>query len=223
MRGILSRLAAVLLTAVHTYAAVDFNRDIRPILSDKCYTCHGPDESKRSTILRLDSEAGAFTPLRGGAAIVRGKPEQSLLIQRVRSADPARRMPPQYMGHARLSDSDIAKLEQWIREGAKWESHWSLVPPRRPANPAVKRTSWVANPIDAFILNRLETEGLAPSPEADKVTLIRRVTLDLTGLPPKPSDVDAFLNDHSANAYEKAVDRLLASPAYGPEHHLGLA
>jgi hypothetical protein len=165
--------------------------------------------------LRLDSEAGARASLRDGAAIVPGDPERSLLFQRVRTQDAARRMPPQAMGHARLSDAEIGKLEQWIREGARWQSHWSLVPPKRPAAPAVQRRDWIANPIDAFILKRLETEKLAPSPEADRVTLIRRATLDLTGLPPTPAEVDAFLSDRSAKAYEKVVDRLLASPAYG--------
>src|SRR5689334_7387543 len=160
----------LLLFGAPSFAAVDFNRDIRPILSDKCYTCHGPDQSKRMSKLRLDSEAGALVPLSTGVAIVPGKPGESLLIQRVRSTDPARRMPPQAMGHAALSEAEVGKLEQWIREGARWQSHWSLVAPRRPAAPSVQRKEWVANPIDAFILKRLETEKLSPSPEADKVT-----------------------------------------------------
>ncbi|MDX1980129.1 MAG: DUF1553 domain-containing protein [Bryobacteraceae bacterium] len=190
-------------------AEIDFNRDVRPILSDKCYTCHGPDQSKRITPLRLDSEPGSR------AAIVAGKPQESRLIQRVRSDDPARRMPPQAMGHARLSDAEIAKLEQWIREGARWQSHWSLVPPKKGNEPATANRAWVANPIDSYILKRLEEAGLAPSPEAGRATLIRRVSLDLTGLPPTPGEVEAFVQDRSANAYEKVIDRLLSSPAYG--------
>src|SRR5689334_20330321 len=142
----------LLLFGAPSFAAVDFNRDIRPILSDRCYTCHGPDQSKRMSPLRLDSEAGARTPLRTGAAIVPGKPDESILIQRVRATDPARRMPPQSMGHAPLTAAQIEKLEQWIREGARWQSHWSLVPLRRPAEPAVRHKASVANPIDAFIL-----------------------------------------------------------------------
>src|SRR3954464_5435382 len=189
---------AAAIFAASASAAVDFNRDIRPIFSDRCYTCHGPDQSKRMSKLRLDSETGA------ASAIVPGKPEQSLLIQRLRSADPARRMPPQAMGHAALSDADIGKIEQWVLEGARWQSHWSLVPPRRAAEPSVQRRAWVVNPIDAFILKRLESEGLNPSPEADRATLIRRAALDLTGLPPTLRDLDAFLNDRSTNAYEKA-------------------
>src|SRR5215472_13459700 len=145
-------ISAFVLFGAPLFAGVDFNRDIRPILSDKCYTCHGPDQSKRMSKLRLDSQAGALVPLGTGLAIVPGKPDDSLLIQRVRSTDPARRMPPQAMGHAPLSEAEIGKLEQWIREGARWQSHWSLVAPRRPAEPPVQRRGWVSNPIDAFIL-----------------------------------------------------------------------
>ena len=176
---------------------IDFNRDVRPILSDKCYTCHGPDTGKKLP-LRLDSEANAK------AAIVAGHPEQSKLIARITAQNPAMRMPPVSSGF-KLSDAEIATLRQWVGEGAVWEKHWSLIPPVRPAG----------NGIDDFVRERLAREGLKPSPEAPKETLIRRVSLDLTGIPPTPGEVDAFLADHSPNAYEKVVGRLLASPRYG--------
>ena len=195
---------------------VDFGREIRPILSDKCFACHGPDDSKRTSALRFDQEQSVFAELpSGGRGIVRGKPEESELVRRVKSDDPMKRMPPQYMGHAQLSAEEIAKLEAWVREGAPWQEHWSFVTPRRPQAPQVKRAQWVRNPIDSFVLKRLEEKGLEPSPEADLATLIRRVSLDLTGLPPTPGEVDQFLGDRSPGAYEKVVDRLLASPRYG--------
>ena len=195
---------------------VEFNRDIRPILSDKCYACHGPDKANRKTNFHFDTEEGAFIPLAsGGVAIVRGDAAKSPLYQRVASQDEAVRMPPAYMGRDKLSDHEIRLLQRWIDQGAKWEKHWSLIPPKRPELPEVKHKDWPQNPIDYFVLARLEKEGLAPSPEADRVTLIRRVTLDLTGLPPTPAEVHAFLSDKSPNAYEKVVDRLLRSPRYG--------
>jgi hypothetical protein len=195
--------------------AIEFNRDIRPILSDKCFTCHGPDAANRKTNLRFDIESGYAITLRDGKrAIVPGDAEQSELYQRITSTNKAFRMPPAYMGRDRLSDRDIELIKNWISEGAKWTPFWSFAPPRRPPLPEVHETKWIRNPIDAFILNRLEREGLHPSPEADKRTLIRRVTLDLTGLPPTPAEVNAFLQDNSPNAYEKVVDRLLDSPGY---------
>ncbi|HEY3835701.1 MAG TPA: DUF1553 domain-containing protein [Bryobacteraceae bacterium] len=193
---------------------IEFNRDIRPILSDKCYTCHGPDSGKKLP-LRLDSEAAAKADLGGGRhAIVDGHPEQSELVQRITAEKPAMRMPPVYSG-LKLTDHDIATLKQWIAEGAPWQKHWSLIAPKRPDLPAVSDKRWPSNGIDYFILARLDQEGLKPSPEASKETLIRRVTLDLLGLPPTPAEVDAFLADHTPNAYEKVVDRLLRSPQYG--------
>jgi hypothetical protein len=190
--------AAVSLTA---QARVDFVRDVRPILQGSCFTCHGPDEKARMAKLRLDTREGAT------AVIVAGDPAKSKLYQRITSDDAAKRMP---MG-GQLSEKQVATLRAWVEQGAVWETHWAFVPPVRPAVPAVH----ASNPIDAFIRAKLEKEGLRPSPPADKVTLIRRATLDLTGLPPTPAEVDAFLADHSANAYEKVVDRLLASPHYG--------
>jgi hypothetical protein len=189
-------------------ANVEFNRDIRPILSDKCYSCHGPDAGNRKAKLRFDIESGAQ------AAFVPGNPAASKMFQRISSDNKAMRMPPAYAGHDKLSAGEIDLIRAWIEQGAKWQKHWSLIPPTRPAAPEVHDTGWIRNPIDAFVLARLEREGLRPSPEAEKTILIRRVTLDLTGLPPTPEEVDAFVKDSSANAYEKVVDRLLASPRY---------
>ncbi len=196
---------------------LEFNRDIRPILSDNCFACHGFDANTREAGLRLDTLEGATLELRtGGAAIVPGKPAQSKLLARVTSHDPGFVMPPP-VTEKKLTAEQIDKLRLWIEQGAHYQDHWSLIPPKRPAVPQVKNRQWVRNPIDAFILARLESENLKPSPEADKETLIRRVTFDLTGLPPTPEEIDAFLADKSPNAYEKLVDRLLASPRYG-EH-----
>ena len=194
---------------------IEFNRDVRPIFSDKCYTCHGPDAAAKHVPFRLDSEAAAKADLAGGKhAIVAGDPDASELIRRVTAAKPALRMPPVSSG-LKLSDTEIDTLRQWIAQGAEWQKHWSFIPPVRPELPEVKNAAWPRNPIDQFILQRLEREGLQPSPEASRETLIRRVSLDLTGLPPTPTEIDAFLNDRSANAYERVVDRLLASPRYG--------
>ncbi|MEX2263824.1 MAG: DUF1553 domain-containing protein [Bryobacteraceae bacterium] len=204
MKIALIAIAPLLLPA----ATVEFNRDIRPILSDKCFTCHGPDPANRKTTLRFDMEAGARR------AIVPGDPLKSEIVRRITAEDKAVRMPPAYAGHDRLSEREIDLIRNWIEQGAKWEKHWSFLPPKRSASPEVRDSGWARNPIDRFILSRLEREGLKPSPEADKTTLIRRVTLDLTGLPPTPREVDAFLDDGSGNAYEKVIDRLLASPRY---------
>ena len=206
--------AAPLDAAASPSEMVVFNRDIRPILSDKCFSCHGPDESKRFSALRLDTREGAFADLGGRFAVVRGKPEKSELIRRITHQDEARRMPPPY-GGKKLSASEIALLERWVRQGAEWRPHWSFLPPRRPLVPPVNPRSWANNDIDRFVLARLKKEGLAPSPEANRATLLRRVSLDLTGLPPTPEEIDSFLDDDSPNAYEKVVDRLLASPRYG--------
>ncbi|MCU1261913.1 MAG: hypothetical protein JWO80_4798, partial [Bryobacterales bacterium] len=211
-----SRFAALFLAVLPACAQdVDFNRQIRPILSDKCYPCHGPDAANRKTKLRFDLEESAKAPLANGKlAISAGHPEQSELISRVASTNEGTRMPPAYMGKEALSPRDIELLKTWISQGAKWQPFWSFVPPKRPPSPAVHDVKWVRNPIDAFILSRLEQDGLRPSPEADKPILIRRASLDLTGLPPTPAEVDAFVHDESPNAYEKVVDRLLAGPRY---------
>ena len=195
---------------------IEFNRDIRPILSDHCFTCHGPDAANRKTRLRFDIESGAKVDLgKNRYAILPGDPQNSEIIRRITSQNPAVRMPPAYAGRARLNDRDIEKVRQWIAQGAHWQPFWSFIPPKGPTPPAVRDRSWVRNPIDAFILNRLEREGLDPQSEADKPTLIRRVALDLTGLPPTPAEVDAFLADDSPDAYGQLVDRLLASRRYG--------
>ncbi len=196
---------------------VDFDRDIRPILSDNCYACHGPDEKQRKAGLRLDIEEGAFRELEDGIkAIVPEKPDESELIFRVEMDDPTIQMPPPDFGKT-LNAEQVGLLRTWIEQGAEWTSHWAFVPPKRPDLPAVAASEWPKSPTDRFILSRLEKAGLHPSPEADKETLIRRVTLDLTGLPPTPEEVDAFLADETPEAYERLVDRLLQSPRYG-EH-----
>jgi hypothetical protein len=190
---------------------VDFNRDIRPILSDSCFTCHGTDDKKRMADLRLDSKAGAFA---NAGVIIPGNSAKSRLYQRITAKSPEMRMPPVESGH-KLTETQIDTIRRWIDEGAKWEEHWAYTAPRRAALPKVKTPRWVRNPIDNFILARLEKEKLAPAPEADKVTLLRRLHFDLTGLPPTVAEIDAFLADRSPEAYEKVVDQLLASPHYG--------
>jgi mono/diheme cytochrome c family protein len=197
--------------------AIDFNRQIRPILSENCFACHGPDEKARKANLRLDVKESAFGPLRSGLhAIVPGKADESELVARITADDANTRMPPPKSGK-KLKPEQIALLKQWIDQGAPFATHWAYVPPKRPAIPPVRNRAWPRNAIDEFILARLERAGLQPSPEADKVTLIRRVTLDLTGLPPTLAEIDAFLADGSPEAYERLVDRLLQSPRYG-EH-----
>jgi mono/diheme cytochrome c family protein len=199
-------------------AKINFGRDIRPILADNCFACHGPDVHQRKAKLRLDTRTGALSELRSsGHAIVPGKPEESTLVERITDENPSRRMPPKKSAK-NLTPAQIDLLRRWIAEGATYTDHWAFVPPMRPALPKVRsHAEWIRNPIDAFILARLEREGLQPSPETDRTTLIRRVTLDLTGLPPTPAEVDAFLADSSPNAYERVVDRLLRSPRYGEQ------
>ena len=190
---------------------ISFNRDVRPLLSSRCFKCHGQDLKKGG--LDLQSSSGARETLRsGGAAVVPGRPAESHILRRVRAADPAERMPPR--GEP-LTPAQVATLEAWVAQGGKYEEHWAYVKPARPPLPEVKNKDWPRNDIDRFILARLEREGLSPAAEADRTTLLRRVSLDLTGLPPSPAEVDAFLGDRSQDAYEKVVDRLLASPHYG--------
>src|SRR5262245_51528633 len=191
--------------------AISFNRDILPILSNNCFACHGPDEKKRETKFHFDTKEGAF--LKPGV-IEPGNAAESLLIEMITHPDPKERMPPPDSGHS-LTERQIDLLRRWIDEVAKWDTHWAYTAPARVEAPAVKQSGWVRNPIDQFILARLEREGLKPSAEADKVTLLRRVTYDLTGLPPTPAEVDAFLADKSPDAYERRVDALLQSPRYG--------
>ncbi len=196
---------------------IDFNRDIRPMLSDNCYACHGPDAGKRKAGLRLDLKDGALATLKSGeAAIVPGDLAQSELIARITTKDEDELMPPVKSGK-RLTANQVDLLKRWIAQGAEWKEHWSFIKPERPPVPAVKNQRWPRNPIDAFILARLDKEKLRPAKEADKAMLIRRVTFDLTGLPPTLEEVDAFLADTKPEAYERLVERLLQSPRYG-EH-----
>ena len=196
---------------------IEFNRDIRPILSDKCYKCHGPGAQQAN--LRFDLEEAAKRELRPGRfAIVPGDPAKSTLIQRITATTPGLRMPRTEKGKTEvppLTETEIAALRRWIEEGATWQLHWSFIAPVRPTPPQVNNAKWLRNPIDAFVLQRLEREGLTPSSEADPATLLRRVTLDLTGIPPTLAELDEFQKDKSPNAYEKVVDRLLRSPRYG--------
>ncbi|MGE5191520.1 MAG: DUF1549 domain-containing protein, partial [Deltaproteobacteria bacterium] len=193
---------------------IDFARDIRPILSDACFLCHGPDDAQRKADLRMDTRQGAFGQRDGAAPFVPGKPEDSEAWVRMTSDDPTMRMPPPKSGK-KLTDRQIALVKTWIEQGAKWNTHWAFEAPQRPALPKVETGGWVRNPIDDFVLARIEREGLKPSPSADHITLLRRASLDLVGLPPTIAEIDAFLSDKSDSAYENAVDRLLASPHYG--------
>ena len=206
--------------------SVDFNRDIRPIFSEHCYACHGPDENKRKGGLRLDTKEGAFKELKSGAhALVSGNPHDSALLERILSHDPDEVMPPEKTGKP-LSKVQIAVLKRWVEEGAAWKDHWSFIPPMRTALPKIRNTKWPRNPIDYFVLAQLEKKGFSPNPEAEKTVLLRRLTLDLTGLPPTISEVDAFVGDRSPDAYEKTVERLLRSRHYGErmaQHWLDLA
>lgn len=206
-------------------AEVQFNRDVRPILSENCFQCHGPDVHQRQGDLRLDSREGAIAKHEGGQAVVPGDVKTSRLIQRITSTVADERMPPEKSGR-KLSQQQTETLRRWIEQGAKYEQHWSLIVPKQVEPPPVKNAAWVKNPIDRFILARLEKEGLAPSPPAEKGAILRRASLDLTGLPPTLEEREAFLADDSPQAYEKAVERLLNSPRYGERmamHWLDLA
>jgi hypothetical protein len=193
---------------------VEFNRDIRPILSDKCFFCHGPDANQRKAHLRLDTQDGARADLGGYHAIVPGKPDDSELYLRITDPVPSVRMPLAKSGKT-LSPREIELLRRWIAQGGQYQKHWSFIPPTRSDIPEVKDSTWPDSPVDRFILARIEAAGLAPSDEADRTTLIRRLSFDLTGLPPSPEQVDAFRADTRPDAYERLVDQLLASPAFG--------
>ena len=212
--ALLALLIAVLRPPAALAASVDFSRDIQPIFADRCFHCHGPDEASRKADLRFDLREGAFRERRGKTVIVPGKREESELWRRVSSDDPRKRMPPPRSNRA-LAPHEVEALGRWIDEGAPWALHWAFVPPARRPLPAVKRADWTRTPLDCFVLARLEREGLEPSPEAPRETLLRRAALDLTGLPPSPEEVDSFFADPFPDAYERAVDRLLASTRYG--------
>ena len=201
----------VLLVLTHDSHAndVDFDSQIRPLLSDRCFRCHGPDAAARKADLRLDLESSATE-----AVIVRGKPAKSELIRRISSDDPDVHMPPPD-SKLELSSKEVKLIRQWIAEGAVWKKHWAYIAPRKPALPKVKNADWCRNEIDRFILRRLEQEGFTPVTQAPRARLIRRLSFDLTGLPPTLAEIDAFVNDHQKRAYERVVDRLLSSGHYG--------
>ncbi|MEO2035330.1 MAG: DUF1549 domain-containing protein, partial [Planctomycetaceae bacterium] len=198
-------------------ADIDFSRDVLPLLSDNCFKCHGPDEANRESGLRLDNHESALVTLDSGhAAVVPGDSDQSELVRRISSSDPDQKMPPPDSGKT-LTDAQIGLIKQWITEGAEWSGHWAFQPPIKPSV-AAATDGWQAhNPIDNFIHETLKSNDLAPEERAEKETLIRRVTLDLTGLPATIEEVDEFLADESENAFEHVVDRLLDSRQYG-EH-----
>ena len=199
-------LAISLWTASCVAQEADFNRDVRPLLAVNCFTCHGPDAEARQADLRLDTADGV------AAVIHSSRPEESPFISRIETDDPDERMPPPDSGH-RLSEAEKQLLRTWVSQGAKYDVHWSFKPPLHHADAA----NGASDPIDRFVAAQLGELGLVPSPPANRYQLIRRVTLDLIGLPPTPEQVDAFVNDPSDNAFEKVVDRLLASESFG-EH-----
>ena len=218
--------AGVGCSSAHSHSVVaqsgqhlDFNKDVQPILASNCFSCHGPDPETRKGGLRLDLGESAFQKRPGKRdAIVPGHPESSELVRRIESKDPHELMPQSAQGEAKpMKPQEIAILKEWVAEGAHYKPHWAFEKPVRANLPAVKEKGWVRTPIDDFVLARLEQEGLQPSPEAGKSTLIRRVTLDLTGLLPTPEEVNAFVQDPSPQAYEHVVDRLLARPSFGEE------
>ncbi len=194
--------------------AVDFAREVRPILAANCFACHGPDAAERKADLRLDTKEGAFADLGGHLAIAPGKPSDSELLSRVSNSDPEQVMPPPASGK-KLTAVQIELLRRWVAEGAKWQEHWAYFKPVRPTVPPVSGASSIANPIDAFVRAKLNEMNLAPAAEADRVTLVRRLSFDLTGLPPTPAQVDGFVHDGTGQAYENLVDGLLASPHFG--------
>jgi len=211
----------VLIAALRWSSAADqpvnFSRQISPIFSENCFACHGPDAGQRKAKLRLDTQEGAFAVNKEGKSIIKsGESKNSELYKHISSEDPDEIMPPAKSGK-KLTSAQVDLIKRWIDEGAKWETHRAFQKPVRPQLPTVKDSSWPKNEIDRFVLKKLEDENLSPSPEADKATLVRRATLDLTGLPPTIDEVDAFLADNSTGAYEKLVDRLMDSTRYGEQ------
>ncbi|HEX3133003.1 MAG TPA: DUF1549 domain-containing protein, partial [Planctomycetota bacterium] len=211
---LLSVIALSALTGVGAHAQcaekLSYNRDVRPILSDTCFKCHGPDKGNRKGKLRLDDREAALAK----EAFVPGKAAESELVKRLHATDPDDVMPPKESAR-QLTDAQCAVLERWIAEGAVYEPHWAYIVPKKSMPPAVSDHEWNANPIDRFIRTRLDAEKVTPSPEADRATLLRRLSLDLTGLPPTPAEIAAFVADQATNAYEKQIQRLLVSPHYG--------
>jgi hypothetical protein len=208
-------MLAIALLTLAAETSVEFNRDVRPILSGKCFNCHGPDGKARKANLRLDVREAALKKARSGLRpIVPGDPDKSELITRVTSEAATEVMPPAKSGKS-LTPAEISILKRWVQQGANYAQHWAWVKPIRPPVPAVKEASLARNPIDRFLLARLEGEKLSFSAESDRAALLRRASIDLTGLPPTLADADLFLNDRRPDAYERAVDRILASPAFG--------
>lgn len=203
---------------------ISYNYDVRPILSDKCFKCHGPDAGKREAGLRLDLAEEAMKPLQEHPekrAIVPGKPDASELYHRITTNDTSLLMPQVSSHLPRLSTGEVAIIKKWIEQGARYEKHWAFLPPQKPTLPAVGKKDWPVNEIDYFILEKMEQQGLTPNDPADKERLLKRLSMDLTGLLPTPEETDAFLKDASPNAYEKQVDRLLALPQYGEKMAIG--
>ena len=212
-------LTIALLTPAVALAGVEFNKDIRPILADACFHCHGPDPGTRKAGLRLDTEAGFFTAKKGEEpTVIKGKPEASSLYQRLLSTDEDEIMPPPE-SHKELKPAQIAMIKAWIEQGAPWQPHWSLIPPQKPTVPAVKDKAWVKTPIDRFVLASLDKAGLKPAPEADAHALVRRISLDLTGLPPSPELVKRYVTSEKLTDAQVSslIDELMKLPAYG-EH-----
>ena len=206
--------------AAQASGKVNFSREIRPILSNNCFHCHGPDEQHRKGNgdkgLRLDTKEGAFTELDGAFALVPQHPEKSVLLQRILSHDAEEIMPPPKSGK-KISEKEAALLKRWIEEGAEYSGHWAYQKPERVEPPAATNPAWNTSPVDRFLFQKMRNEGLHPSPEADRTVLARRLALDLTGLPPTPKEVASFTTDAAPDAYVRFVDTLLAKPAFG-EH-----
>jgi hypothetical protein len=216
-QGCLKKSQETTLPLAANSGKIDFNYHVKPILSDKCFACHGPDEKKRESGLRLDTEEGAFMALKSDPhafAIVRGNIAQSVLVKRIFAEDPKMRMPP-VESNLELNEQEKEILKKWIEQGAEYKKHWAFIPPQKLPLPQPSPDGWEKNEIDRFIYAKLQEKGLEPNKSADKERLIRRVSFDLTGLPPTIEQVDAFLQDESPKAFEKVVDQLLASPAYG--------
>lgn len=214
LAGPLLAIALLQASAIHAEEPISFLEQVRPILSDKCFTCHGPDEGTREAGLRLDTQEGSRQDLGGYAALVEGDPAASELMTRIESNDPDLKMPPASTGK-QLSPAEVEVMRKWIKGGAKYEKHWSFRSIERPAPPVVPRKEWSRNPIDAFVLAKLEEAGLEPSAPADRYELVRRLYLDLIGIPPTVEEVDAFVHDDSTAAVDNLVERLLDSPHFG--------
>lgn len=193
---------------------ISFSRQIRPLLSDHCFQCHGPDSVTREADLRFDRRESVLGERDGTPVVVPGQPGVSELIARIRTSDPDLMMPPEDSGHS-LTDREVELISQWVQQGAQWEEHWAWIPPRRPVPPRIPGDEWSRNAVDRFVYARLSSAGMSPAAEADRYALLRRVTQDLTGLPPTPQETQAFISDTSAGAWDEVIERLLDSPRYG--------